>query len=97
MGPQEHPRGQQQGVILVELGELGVAPVVGPHVRAVQQRDSQVVVPDLGGKGVSAGYPGSMLQAPADQAPGHLGQAGAQKLLSGWWLLAPGCQPTRGT
>lgn len=51
MRPQEHPRGQQQRVILVELGELGVAPVVRPHICAVQQRDTQVVVPDLHQRG----------------------------------------------
>lgn len=33
MGPQEHPGRQQQRVILVKLGELGVAPIVGPHVQ----------------------------------------------------------------
>lgn len=93
MGPQEHPRGQQQGVILVELGELGVAPVIGPHVRAVQQRDSQVIVPDLGGRGVSAGYPDPCCKL---QPINLLAIWARQKLLSGRWLLAPGCQPTRG-
>lgn len=51
MWPQEHPRGQQQRVILVELGELGVTPVVRPHVCTVQQGDGQVIVPDLHQRG----------------------------------------------
>lgn len=85
MGPQEHPRGQQQRVVLVELGELGIAPVVGPHVRAVQQRDGQVVVPDLWGVGGSG-----MGRAASPGRPAH---AGAQEPPPG--APAPGVSPAQ--
>ena len=86
MGPQEHPRGQQQRVVLVELGELGVAPVVGSHVRTVQQRDEQVVVPDLRlGQSVSGRREPLLLALPA--GPGRCPDAP-----SGWLSAHPvGC------
>lgn len=71
MGPQEHPRGEQQRVVLVELGELRVAPVVGPHVRTVQQRDGQVVVPDLWGRGGSGTNTLRALAVRPTQVPGN--------------------------
>lgn len=33
---------EQQGVVSVELGELGVAPVKRPHAGAVHQRDAAI-------------------------------------------------------
>lgn len=47
MRPHKNTGYQQEGVIRVELGELGVAPVVWPHVGAVLQGDVQLIAPDL--------------------------------------------------
>lgn len=50
MGTQVDTRHQQQGVVGVELGELGVAPVELTHAGAVHQRDvaiGSLRVPEL--------------------------------------------------
>lgn len=47
MRPHKDTGYQQEGVIGIELGELGVAPVVWPHVGAVLQGDVQLIAPDL--------------------------------------------------
>lgn len=39
MWAQVDTRHEQQGVVSVELGELGVAPIKLPHAGAVHQRD----------------------------------------------------------
>lgn len=53
MRPHKDTGYQQEGVIRIELGELGVAPVVWPHVRAVLQGDIQLIAPDLRSNGQS--------------------------------------------